>query len=104
MTVKTTIDKHKDSGVYVCSVVYYTLTSKIRIPVDALPTMTQLSEEASFERIHHTTIGSIQGLKRSEQVTQYLGVQYATLKDRFTRAELIDTYIQSEVLDATTFG
>jgi hypothetical protein len=65
--------------------------------------MSQTNGEASFETTNHATIGGIRGLKRSKQVTQYRGVQYATLKDRFARAELVETY-QGGVLDATTFG
>jgi hypothetical protein len=66
--------------------------------------MSQTNGEASFETTNHATIGCIRGLKRSEQVTQYLGVQYATLKDRFALAELVEVYHQGGVLDATTFG
>ena len=84
--------------------VQYTLISSARFLTGAPTDMSQTDGVASFETTDHSTIGGIRGLKRSKQVTQYLGVQYATLKDRFARAELVETYRQGGVLDATTFG
>ena len=55
----------------------------------------------------HPSIGPIRGIGKVPGVTQFLGVQYATLKDRFSRAELINSYptkhsrVQNGILDAT---
>ena len=52
--------------------------------------------------LEHPTIGKIQG-KSGNGVTQYLGLKYATLKDRFAEAELIK-YSANETINATKFG
>jgi carboxylesterase type B len=52
--------------------------------------------------LQHPSIGSIKGIRRSSQVEQYLGIQYATLTDRFARGQLIETY--ASPLDATSHG
>lgn len=68
-----------------------------------------MSEE-SHEITQHATIGPIKGLRKGSGVVQYLGVQYATLKDRFARGELLELYSRSHprkqggVLDATRIG
>lgn len=68
-----------------------------------------MSEE-SREIIQHATTGPIKGLRKLPGVIQYLGVQYATLKDRFARGELLQSYppthpnMQAGVLDATKLG
>jgi hypothetical protein len=68
-----------------------------------------MSEE-SHEINQHATIGPIKGLRKLPCVIQYLGVQYATLKDRFARGELLQSYSpnhpnkQAGVLDATKLG
>jgi carboxylesterase type B len=55
--------------------------------------------------LEHPTIGRIRGINRIQDVTQFLGVQYATLRDRFSRGELIEQYNKSDApLDATTHG
>ncbi|BCS25481.1 uncharacterized protein APUU_50192S [Aspergillus puulaauensis] len=43
---------------------------------------------AAYEIIQHPTIGPIRGTKRQSGVVQFLGIQYATLKDRFARGVL----------------
>ena len=66
--------------------------------------------EASHEVTQHATIGAIKGLRKLPGVVQYLGVQYATLKNRFSRGELLRSYPpahpnkQAGVLDATKLG
>lgn len=68
-----------------------------------------MSEE-SHEIIQHATIGPIKDLRKLPGVIQYLGVQYAALKDRFARGELLQSYPpthpnkQVGVLDATKLG
>ncbi|KAJ9632940.1 hypothetical protein H2204_007508 [Knufia peltigerae] len=58
----------------------------------------------------HATIGPIQGISKTAAVTQYLGIQYASLKDRFARGELLlsppNDHPQraGKVLDATKPG
>jgi carboxylesterase type B len=52
----------------------------------------------------HPTIGSIRCLTRDGDVLQFLGVQYATLRDRFSRGELLETYPQATILDASQHG
>lgn len=64
-------------------------------------------DEILYEIIQHPTIGSIRGIKGSNRVNQYLGVQYAKLKDRFSRGKICQyDYIPSmdNVLDATKHG
>lgn len=60
--------------------------------------------------LQHPTIGPIRGVVKKVGVTQFLGVQYATLKDRFSRAELLKSYpsdhprVQYGIFDATTLA
>ncbi|KAJ5779251.1 Alpha/Beta hydrolase protein [Penicillium paradoxum] len=58
----------------------------------------------SNETARHSTIARIQGINKVPGVTQYLGIQYATLKDRFSRGELIQSYAQDRILDARKLG
>ena len=48
------------------------------------------------------SLGRIRG-KTSDGVTQYLGIKYANLKNRFADAELIESRM-GDVLDATIDG
>ncbi|OQE42964.1 hypothetical protein PENCOP_c003G00472 [Penicillium coprophilum] len=62
-----------------------------------------------YETKQHPTIGPIKGLNKVPTVIQYLGVQYATLKDRFSRGVLLESYNSGHfngdrVLDATKLG
>lgn len=60
---------------------------------------------ATHETINHPTIGPLKGIKLSSKVIQFLGIQYATLKDRFARGELLVQYPSAwGILDATKFG
>ncbi|KAL4920056.1 Alpha/Beta hydrolase protein [Aspergillus aurantiobrunneus] len=52
--------------------------------------------------LQNTRLGTIQG-KSSEGVTQYLGIKYATLKDRLADAVLVDSR-HGDALDATRDG
>lgn len=59
--------------------------------------------------LQHPTIGRIQGIRRTPNVTQFLGVQYATLRDCFSRGEIIEHYLSRGPriglnLDATKHG
>lgn len=60
--------------------------------------------------LEHPSIGAIRGLTKSADVTQYLGVQYACLKDRLSRGELLlspppyHPRRADNVLDATRNG
>ncbi|KAL3464916.1 Alpha/Beta hydrolase protein [Aspergillus heterothallicus] len=61
----------------------------------------------SYHLKDHPTIGRIRGISKVPGVVQYLGVQYATLADRFSRGVLLDSYTcedPSRVLDATKLG
>lgn len=60
----------------------------------------------SQESINHPTLGPIQGIQRYADVNQFLGVQYATLKDRFAQGELLEQYksVPTGALDATKLG
>ncbi|KAK4171979.1 putative carboxylesterase [Triangularia setosa] len=57
--------------------------------------------------LQHPTVGPIRGAKKVDGVTQFLGVQYATLKDRFSRARLLKSFpsdhsrVRYGVFDAT---
>jgi carboxylesterase type B len=52
--------------------------------------------------LNTTTLGRVQGTTE-DGVTQYLGIKYATLKDRLADAELIAER-DGDVLDATKDG
>lgn len=52
--------------------------------------------------IKTVSLGEIRG-KVEDGVVQYLGVKYATLKDRLSEAELINSR-EGDVLDATKDG
>lgn len=55
--------------------------------------------------LNHSTIGPIRGISRIPNVTQFLGVQYAKLRDRFSRGQLIENYPKtSQPLNATEHG
>jgi len=60
--------------------------------------------------LRHSTIGDIRCLRLNDKVTQFRGVLYATLRDRFSRGELVEHYPTSAangekaVLDATSHG
>lgn len=49
-----------------------------------------------------SNLGQIRG-KAEDGVTQYLGIKYATLKDRFADAQLVEER-QEDILDATADG
>ena len=51
----------------------------------------------------HPTIGEVKGIKATNGVRQFLGLQYATLKDRFAPPEL-RRYCQGEVVHGTSLG
>jgi hypothetical protein len=42
--------------------------------------------------------------KTSDGVTQYLGIKYASLGDRFADAEIIDPLLGTTTVDATDYG
>lgn len=64
-------------------------------------------DEILFEINQHPTIGSIRGIHGSNRVNQYLGIQYAKLKDRFSRGMICQYDYppnMDNVLDATKHG
>lgn len=50
-----------------------------------------------------TALGEIRG-KAADGVVQYLGIKYATLRNRLADAELVERRDDGEVLDATKYG
>lgn len=52
--------------------------------------------------IQHPDLGEVNG-QTAEGVVQFLGLQYASLKDRFASPELRTDYT-SKTVDATKFG
>lgn len=52
--------------------------------------------------IEHATLGKIQG-KANGDVTQFLGIKYAHLKDRFAEPVLAE-YPANSTIDATAIG
>lgn len=52
--------------------------------------------------LDHTTIGPVKGTKRSTSVEQFLGIQYATLRDGFSRGTVRSHY--DGMVDGTVFG
>lgn len=53
------------------------------------------------ETLNHPQLGEIHG-KKGDGVVQFLGLKYATLKDRFAPPELVTSY--NGPVDATRFG
>lgn len=53
--------------------------------------------------LNHPSIGKVVGNADREHVARYLGLQYATLADRFAPPQMKD-YTQNDVIDATTHG
>lgn len=51
---------------------------------------------------NHTHLGELKG-KAVDSAVQFLGLKYASLKDRFATAELVDSYGPGST-DATKFG
>lgn len=67
--------------------------------------MSQTGQDLASHILEHPSIGCIQGISKLQEVTQYLGIQYATLKDRFSRGELKQySSATGSILDATTYG
>ena len=58
---------------------------------------------SSYTIFEHPSIGQIRGIQRLEGVIDFLGVQYATLKDGYARGEL-KTLFPGDLLDATKHG
>lgn len=60
--------------------------------------------------IEHPLLGAIRGVKKSKGVSQYLGIRYATLRDRFSRGVLLKSLTSisgndsSSIFDATKSG
>jgi hypothetical protein len=52
----------------------------------------------------HPTIGSIKGNTSKEGVVQFLGLQYATVADRFAPAKIKQYSNNNETIDATKIG
>lgn len=63
-----------------------------------------------YSVLRHQSIGPIRGVNKLEGVTQFFGVQYATLAERFARAELLKSYppehtrVTDGIFDATSIG
>lgn len=54
--------------------------------------------------LHHPTLGKLRGIKKSKDVVQFLGLQYATLTDGLARGVLHNGVYSKEVHDATKHG
>lgn len=61
------------------------------------------TDMAATSTLHHPTIGNVIGNADSEGVVQYLGLQYATITDRFAPPQL-KQYSQDGDVDATRNG
>lgn len=53
--------------------------------------------------LKHGKLGEIHGVL-GDDVVQFLGIQYASLKDRFAKSEILDRDLGSSVIDATRIG
>lgn len=53
--------------------------------------------------LNHPSIGNVVGNADCEHVTRYLGLQYATLNDRFAPPQM-KNYTLNDTIDATTHG
>ena len=54
-------------------------------------------------KLDHPLMGSIIGNAEMEDVTRFLGLQYATLADRFAPSRMKE-YSQDDTVDATIYG
>jgi hypothetical protein len=54
-------------------------------------------------QIKHQTLGEIQG-RQGDGVIQFLGIKYASLKDRFAGSELVEYGETQGVIDGTQLG
>jgi len=54
-------------------------------------------------QIKHQKLGEIQG-RQGDGVIQFLGIKYATLKDRFAGSELVEYSGTQSVIDGTKLG
>jgi carboxylesterase type B len=54
-------------------------------------------------QIAHQKLGEIRGL-RGDRVVQFLGIKYASLKDRFAASQLVEYDGAQSVIDATKLG
>lgn len=59
--------------------------------------------QISYDVFNHPKLGTIRGITKTNRISQYLGVRYALLKDRFSRGEIQKSY-SGPVLDATNYG
>lgn len=55
------------------------------------------------ETLSHPTIGKVKGNATKDGVIEFLGLQYATLTDRFAPAK-IKEYSKQNTIDATKIG
>lgn len=53
--------------------------------------------------LKHGNLGEIHGVL-GDDVAQFLGIQYAFLKDRFAKSEVLDRGVGGSVIDATRIG
>jgi carboxylesterase type B len=53
--------------------------------------------------LKHRRLGQIQG-KQGDGVVQFLGIKYATVKDRFAGSELVEYGSGESMIDATNLG
>jgi carboxylesterase type B len=54
-------------------------------------------------QIRHRKLGEIQG-RHGDGVVQFLGIKYATVKDRFAGSELVEYGDAQSMIDATKLG
>lgn len=55
-------------------------------------------------KLHHPTLGTLRGLQASNDVVQFLGLQYASLSDGLARGVLHQGVYSEQVHDATKHG
>jgi carboxylesterase type B len=53
--------------------------------------------------LQHKDLGKIIGVLRDD-VAQFLGVKYASMKDRFAKSEMLHCDVVNSVIDATIIG
>lgn len=58
---------------------------------------------AAFVQLLHPSLGEIKGKPTDKCVAQFLGLQYATIKDRYAPPELVK-YNENQTIDATSLG
>jgi hypothetical protein len=51
----------------------------------------------------HPSLGEIHGVQK-DGIVQFLGIKYASLKDRFAKSEILGRGVEGSIIDGTKHG